>query len=155
MRKIQCVEALYAAWDRMKLILFTPFNFVKWLTLGFATWLAYLGQDWGGGNMNFNTPDFGGSPGYRPPPPPPDDGSTANFLINTLTNANEGGSDSAMGWIMGLGAVFVVIIVVVIIIALILGFVLLWVKSRAEFILVDDLVHNRAEIVAPWKKFRE
>jgi len=42
------------AFELMKRILFQPFDFKKWLVIGFAAWLANLGA---GGGGNFNIPD--------------------------------------------------------------------------------------------------
>jgi hypothetical protein len=35
------------AMDRVKKVLFQPFDFGRWLVIGFCAWLAYLGE--GGG----------------------------------------------------------------------------------------------------------
>ncbi len=38
--------------ERVKLLLFRPFDLGKWCTIGFCAWLAYLGQN--GVSANFN-----------------------------------------------------------------------------------------------------
>ena len=39
-------------------------------------------------------------------------------------------------------------------VGLVVGLALLWVRSRAKFIFLDNLVHNRAQVKAPWRQFR-
>jgi len=43
-------EPLNRAWERMKHILFQPFDLAKWLVLGFSAWLAGLADGAGGGD---------------------------------------------------------------------------------------------------------
>src|ERR1700709_723637 len=42
------------AFDRMKLMLFQPFDIGKWFIIGFCAWLAGLGESGGGFHGNFN-----------------------------------------------------------------------------------------------------
>jgi hypothetical protein len=39
--------------DRVKLVLFRPFDLGKWFVIGFCAWLAQLGETGFGGNFNF------------------------------------------------------------------------------------------------------
>jgi hypothetical protein len=52
--KIEIFKPFGEAFELMKRILFQPFDFRKWLVIGFAAWLANLGA---GGGGNFNYPD--------------------------------------------------------------------------------------------------
>jgi hypothetical protein len=54
--KIEILKPFDQAFNLMKKILFQPFDFKKWLVIGFAAWLANLGSGGGGG---FNYPDKG------------------------------------------------------------------------------------------------
>ena len=47
---IQFFEPLTRAWERMKHILWRPFDLAKWLVLGFSAWLAGLAGSGGGQN---------------------------------------------------------------------------------------------------------
>lgn len=47
------VEPLVAAWERMKRILFRPFDLGKWFIIGFAAWLAGLGGE-GGSHWSYS-----------------------------------------------------------------------------------------------------
>lgn len=46
------------AWDRMKRMLFQPFDIAKWFTLAFGAWLTTLAQQ-GSGFVNMNPGDMG------------------------------------------------------------------------------------------------
>ena len=47
--QISYVQPLSRAWERMRQILFDPFELAKWLVLGFSAWLAGLAGGGGGG----------------------------------------------------------------------------------------------------------
>lgn len=122
---------LNLAWERMKHILWRPFDLGKWVVLGFSAWLAGLTDGAGGGgwkwvmdNDDFANGPFAGSPG--------------SSLFD---------SSGALVWIPLL---FVVIMAVAAILV-----ALLWLSSRAKFIFLDNVVHDRAEIVEPWHRLRE
>jgi hypothetical protein len=51
--KIEIFKPFGEAFELMKKILFQPFDFKKWLVIGFAAWLASLGA--GGGGFNYRT----------------------------------------------------------------------------------------------------
>ena len=46
--QIAYFEPLNLAWERMKHILWRPFDLAKWLVLGFSVWLAGLVDGAGG-----------------------------------------------------------------------------------------------------------
>ncbi|MCD4748652.1 MAG: hypothetical protein K8R59_04685 [Thermoanaerobaculales bacterium] len=117
---------LERAFERMKRQLFEPFDFMKWLVLGFAAWLAGLGSGPGGGGSNFsgNPTDIGDAIG--------DAASSAVHSVLAISVAA----------FVGLAVLLLVAVV-------------LWLSSRGKFIFLDNVVHNQAEIVAPWKRFRK
>jgi hypothetical protein len=51
--KIEIFKPFGDAFELMKRILFQPFDFKKWLVIGFAAWLANLGGGGGGGGFDF------------------------------------------------------------------------------------------------------
>jgi hypothetical protein len=53
MQNVSFTDPLAAAWNRMRAILFHPFDLGKWFALGFTAWLATLGKN-GGGSGNFD-----------------------------------------------------------------------------------------------------
>jgi hypothetical protein len=124
-------EPLNRAWERMKRILWQPFDFKKWLVLGFSAWLAGLADGAGGGGWKWmaDDNDFPGSRNLH--------GSGEVFR-----NAGE-----ALIWLP-------IIAVAIMAVAAIL-LLILWVSSRAKFIYLDNVIHNRAQIVEPWHRLRD
>ncbi|MFV2073108.1 MAG: hypothetical protein ACC742_10720, partial [Thermoanaerobaculales bacterium] len=59
---IAYMEPLTRAWERMKLILWRPFDLAKWFVLGFSVWLAGLADGAGGGGWKWvaDSDDFPG-----------------------------------------------------------------------------------------------
>lgn len=128
---IAYMEPLTRAWERMKLILWRPFDLAKWFVLGFSVWLAGLADGAGGGGWKWvaDSDDFPGR----------------HNLHGTGDAFREAGQ--ALVW---LPLIFVIIMAVA---AILLAIV--WVSSRAKFIFLDNIVHNRAQIVEPWTRLRE
>ena len=124
-------EPLNRAWERMKRILWQPFNLAKWLVLGFSAWLAGLADGAGGGGWKWmaDDNDFPGSRNLH--------GSGEVFR-----NAGE-----ALIWLP-------IIAVAIMAVAAIL-LLILWVSSRAKFIYLDNVIHNRAQMVEPWHRLRD
>src|SRR5215467_8762881 len=60
--KIEIFKPFGEAFELMKRILFQPFDFKKWVVIGFAAWLANLGA---GGGGNFNFPDNQGKEAHK------------------------------------------------------------------------------------------
>ncbi|MCP3967079.1 MAG: hypothetical protein GY750_11550 [Lentisphaerae bacterium] len=149
MKDISCLNALSRSWERMKAILFQPFSLDKWLILGFCVWLAYLFDNWGS-SFNFN---FGGSgvgkvdKGLKPvwkllrkffvdkQPVTERISESLGIPVNTLLFIIAFAAFAALAGI----AIFLVT---------------LWIKSRFEFILIDNVALNKAEVVNPWNKFK-
>src|SRR5689334_18151282 len=62
MGNISVTEPMSPALERVKQILFRPFDLGKWFVIGFCAWLAYLGEQ-GGFNGNFGNHSGGGQNG--------------------------------------------------------------------------------------------
>ncbi len=121
------------SWQRMVKVLFKPFDFYKWLVLAFCAWLSNMNS--GGGNFNIPTeflPDMDAST----------PGEAVSGVFEQLQNT------------IGLSLLifFAVLIFVVLPVFVI---IMLWVKSRFDFILLDNLVWNRIEVKKPWAKFKK
>ncbi len=138
--KIRYIEPLSRAVERSIQICFRPFDIGKWFVLGFACWLARL--VWGGG---------GG-------------GTSFQFQLPPIGDREAEGAASIQEWsewidsiepqmFLGGVALFVVLGCVAVFLFVILP-LLLWISSRGEFIFLDDVVHNKAEIKAPWNEYR-
>ncbi len=125
--KISVIDPITPAIDRTKLVLFQPFDFQKWLTLGFCAFLAKLGE--GGGSISGN---FGGQSG----------------------GGNGEGLDPVWGWIQENWPLFLAIVTAVVVVGLLIVLFLTWLSSRGTFMFIDGIVHNRGAVTAPWSEFR-
>jgi hypothetical protein len=122
-------EPLTRAWDRMRLALFKPFDLHKWFVVGFTAFLAGLADSHQGS---------GGSRGHW-------DMNFRDFL--DLPHKAWVWLANHPGWMVTI--VFIVFVV------LALGIVLLWLSSRGQFMFLDNVIHNRAEIAKPWNEYRK
>src|SRR5690348_14780248 len=129
-REINVAEPVSPALERVKHVLFRPFDPGKWFVIGFCAWLAQLGEGGTGGNFNYN---FGQHQG---------DGE--NFR-HEFARARDYVVDN-LNWIVPLVAAVVVI-------CLALWLVFLWLNSRGKFMFLHCVALNRAEVVEPWHKF--
>jgi hypothetical protein len=127
--KIEIFKPFSEAFELMKKILFQPFDFTKWLVIGFAAFLANLS-----GGFHFNVPTNWNRRHWRP------------------LDAQDW--DSAVGqlphWVRD---PIIIGIIIVLFIALIL--ICSWLGARGRFIFTDCIVKNRGAIVAPWHEFRK
>lgn len=117
----------------MKWILFSPFDLKKWLLLGLSCFLAEVASYSSnlGGNYSGGGADSNGGGG----------------------NLWDGMQNLFGEWavfVMGLG-IFLIIVLIFVVIAIALA--LAWVSCHGTFVFIDNVVHNRAEIARPWKKF--
>jgi hypothetical protein len=125
--RIGYFEPLGRAINRTKLALFTPFDVHKWFVVGFNAFLAGL-ADWNHGS--------GGARGRRQM----DFSEFLDFPRRAWIWLT-----SHPGWFVAF--VFIAAFVVI------LGVVILWLSSRGTFMFLDNVVRNKAEIAAPWKKY--
>jgi hypothetical protein len=126
---IHYVAPLQRAWARMKGILFNPFDLGKWLVIGFSAWLARLAGGGGGGGMRVNP-----SRGHVAPP-----------HVRRLLREAWAYLQAHPNWLtlVIVGAITVAVIVLV----------LVWISSRGKFIFLDNVVHDRARIAEPWRRY--
>ncbi len=122
---ISVIEPIHPAIERVKAILFRPFNLIRWFTIGFCAWLGQLGQ--GGFNFNFNYHTDAASVKQNLP-------QYKEFVISHLP------------WIIG-GAFLVLIIIIL------LWLVLFWLSSRGKFMFLYCIAQNKAQVTHPWKAY--
>ncbi len=139
MDTISIATPLSRAWSRMILVLFQPFELVKWLKLGFAAWLATLGQ--GGG--------YHGSPGGGSGGSSSGSGSGGRGPLDEIASGVEPVWSWAQDHLAPLIALALVLILVLASVALLLG----WIKARGEFMLLDGIIRNRGAIREPWRAY--
>lgn len=123
--KFEIFAPFGAAFQWMTRMLFQPFDFKKWLVVGFAAFLANLS-----GSTSFNyTPDVGGKTDW-------------NFRSMTHDGSNE--------WLASCGLPLLIGLVVL---GIAIAIALYWVGCRGRFIFTDCIVRDRGAIVEPWKEY--
>lgn len=125
---IEYFEPLSRGWNRMKMALFKPFDLTKWFVVGFTAFLAGLME----GN--------GGSGSSRVG----DDWSFREFIEFP---------NRAWEWLMDNPGWFIAIVIFAVF-AIAIGITLTWLSSRGMFMFLDNVAHDKAEIVKPWKHYR-
>jgi len=126
---IEYVAPLQRGWERMRRTLFEPFDLGKWLVLAFSLWLARLANGGGGGGGKFNLGEG------------PDLGAVEDAISDAWSTLLE-------------HAIWIPLIVLGVLVLVAVIVLLVWISSRGRFIFLDNVVHNRAAIVEPWKRFR-
>ena len=125
---VSVIEPIGPAFEKVKTILFSPFDLRKWFVIGFCAWLAFLGKS-GGGNG-------GGGRGGGPPDVHEGFGQAKVFVLENL------------GWIIPVVLIGVMLIIV-------LWLVSIWLSSRGRFMFLHCVAENKAEVKVPWVKFRQ
>ena len=133
--QISYSRPLGQAWAHMTGLLFRPFDLGRWFVLGFTAFLAGLVSGDGNGSSAWRWQE---NFGLEPDRPVQEWPGAALDAIRDL---------AFEGWIVALVAVAVLA-------ALALGLAVTWVGSRGQFMFLDNLVHRRSEVTAPWRDFR-
>jgi len=116
--------------DRVKKVLFQPFDLGRWFVIGFCAWLAYLGE---GGGFPGN---FHGGGGH---------GHGGHSVREGLEQARDYVLHN-LAWIVPLAIALIVV-------SLVIWLVVLWLSSRGRFMFLHCVALNAAEVRAPWAKF--
>ncbi|CAN5249196.1 hypothetical protein BH20VER2_BH20VER2_16790 [soil metagenome] len=127
-RRIEIFAPFTAAFDYTKLVLFQPFDLTKWLTIGFAAFLAGLAD---GTRLNFSGgwsgPDFKGK----------------WFSADSTGVAEQFASPLFVALMVAIGIVVLVVILL-----------FMWLGARGRFMFIDCVVRNRGAIEEPWREYR-
>lgn len=126
---IQYFAPLSHSFERMKRALFNPMNLSKWFVMGFAAFLAGLTD------VKFNGGFFSNWSGKEKPAE----------VFNLPRNIWEW-LQQHPGWLVA--------IAVLIFLGVVIGVLLSWVSARGKFVFLDNIVHDRALIAAPWREYR-
>jgi len=121
---VSVIDPITTAIQRVKLILFNPFEIEKWFIIGFCAWLALLGEG-GGGGAGGGGPSGGG--GHS--------GDFGEFIAEHL-------------------AVIIIVAVVILVIGFAIGIVLTWLSSRGRFMFLHCVAENKAQVKFPWRQYR-
>ena len=123
---ISVIDPLGPAFERVKVILFKPFDLGKWFVIGFCAWLAGLGEGGGGGGNGSHWQRVGD---HRQAAE-----QAKDFVLENLP------------WVIPIA-----IIVLLIIIGLWILFT--WLSSRGRFMFLHCVAQNKAEVKVPWLRF--
>lgn len=131
-RRVSVIDPVGPALERVRQILFSPFEIGKWFIIGFCAWLANLGQ--GGFNFNYNV----------------------NFHVNRGELSFEAQQlvDRVKDFIIEYLPFVIAAVMLGIILAIAIVILMLWLSSRGKFMFLHCVAQNRAEIKRPWTKFR-
>jgi hypothetical protein len=130
MMNIGYIEPFSRGWKHMTKALFHPFDLKKWFVVGFTAFLAELTDFHGGGNSRVG--EHGGH--FR----------WGEFL-EFPQRAREWLLENP-GWMtLILFGVFLLLLLILL---------LIWLSSRGKFMFLDNVIHDRAQVVAPWNEFR-
>jgi hypothetical protein len=135
-REISVTEAIEPAYDRVKQMLFRPFDLTKWIVIGFCAWLAGFGESGGGGFNGFN----GGNNNFNG-----GNGHPAEQLRHFYQQARDYVLDN-LYWIVPVAVVVVLLLVV-------FWLLILWLSSRGKFMFLHCVALDTAEVEVPWIKF--
>jgi len=124
--KIEIFKPFGEAFELMKKVLFKPFEFKKWLVIGFA---AFIAGHFGGGGFNFPLR------GKKFPFEPSQAASVPNL-------------EQWKPWLPIAIPAFVILVLLLILL-------FLWLKARGNFVFTDCIVCNRGTIVNPWREYRK
>jgi len=131
---IEYSDPLSRGWNRMKKALFQPFDLSKWFIIGFTAFLAALldgASPGGSGSGNF-------SERYKYQRFDWDDFTRYPYI--------------AWEWLMEHTLWFTLIIIGVFLLFA-LSILFIWLSSRGKFMFLDNVIHDRAEVVKPWHDY--
>jgi hypothetical protein len=129
-REVSVTVPLSQALERVKLILFRPFDLGKWFTIGFCAWLAYLGERGGSG--------FHGG----------------NSFSNHGNHANaQQQIQHVWSYVVANLAWIVPVFIALIALGLGLWVLFLWLGSRGKFMFLHCVALNKAEVTMPWNRY--
>jgi hypothetical protein len=118
------------AMDRVKKVLFQPFDAGKWFVIGFCAWLARLGEG-GGFHGGFHSGGHHG-PGAQ---------------------SIRAGIEEARDYVLHNLAWIVPLVIALVVVSLAVGLVLMWLSSRGRFMFLHCVALNTAEVRVPWIQF--
>lgn len=130
--KVSVIDPISPAVERVKLMLFKPFDLGKWFTVGFCAWLAYLGS--------------GGNGGFRWHQPCSSNRQNVNAAecIDSMKEYFLGN----LYWIIPVAAI-------VMILGIAIGLLFVWLDSRGKFMFLHCVAANKSEVKVPWSKFKK
>ncbi len=126
---ISVVAPVNEAIEKTRILLFSPFNLEKWFVIGFCAWLANLLREGVRGAFNFRFPNSRHE--------------VSQHWLKFVEFVKEN-----IVIVSIVGAIVIILVLTVIL-------VLLWLNSRGQFMFIDCLAKNKAQIAEPWKTFQK
>ncbi len=126
---LSVIAPIEPAFQRMKLVLFQPFDLGKWCVMGFTVFLAELGS--GGSGSGFNWHGNNSISGDQ----------ARQFINRAVTFVNEH------------VVLITAMVIAVIVLSAALAALLHWLSSRGMFMFLDNVVRNRAAVAEPWRQY--
>lgn len=117
---LSVVEPLTPAWNRTAKLLFKPFDFVKWLLIAIAAWLAHLLE--GGVNFSFNFNPGRGGGIFR----------------------------QAFNWMTSHVATLIIFAAVALVLGAAITVAVSYLRSRGKFMLIHALVVEKFDLGQAW-----
>ncbi|MCE0498409.1 MAG: hypothetical protein LV481_10740 [Methylacidiphilales bacterium] len=132
-------RALSLAWERMVIILFSPFDLGKWFAIGLSAFLAGFLSGGNGINSSYNYNNkFNSFSGGAQSP-----SASIHQLYSSLSGAMAGVQL----------AIIIIVGFVVLLFVLALIVVIYWLGARGQFLFLDNIVRNRGAIAWPWSYY--
>jgi hypothetical protein len=123
---VSVIDPINPAIERVKTVLFSPFDLGRWLTIAFCAWLAQMGR--------YNGGSGGGHPGEGRPTPAEEVNRVKDYVLANLD------------WIVPLG-------IVALALGIGIALLLVWLSSRGRFMFLDCVARNQAHVREPWVRF--
>lgn len=133
--RVSVIDPIGPAIDRVRIMLFRPFDLKRWFVIGFCAWLAYLGGGGGGGSGRPNFNFFQGQ-------------HQGDFEAREAINEAREYIQNNVHWIIP-------VVIVVVVCSIILWVVFVWLNSRGKFMFLHCIAQNKAEVKNPWGKFKK
>lgn len=142
----ELIPATARSWSGMKRVLFQPFSVGKWFILGFTAWLAQLLE--GGSRSGSSSGSRNAQQSFDAETPDGAQDHVSQFFQSVEELASgDVWIQAHWEWVLT-GAVLTVSLLLAIVITLV------WVSSRGKFMFLDNVIHNRTLVKAPWAQFR-
>jgi len=127
---ISLSDALSRGYGRMQKALFKPFDIAKWFAVGFTAFLAGLLDKMYGGT------------------------GRANFELDNYHDFEEVVNFPSVAWDWLVHhPVYAYLILFGIVAVMGIVILLIWLSSRGKFAFLDNVVHDRANVVLPWNEY--
>ena len=137
MSEIKYWTPIQNAWKKMVTVLFRPFDFGKWMLIGFTAFLAQCGRDGGGGGGS------GGSSGNSDYSDRNIAGDLASFRDIVVDVWFE---HTTLILVIGGLTLFMIIALTIL---------TNWLNGRGQFMFLDNVLKNRGAVKEPWREYRK